>query len=123
MTITIPNNAERISLRSANTKRPPVIQDDWSFNDGFSPRMQRFGENDERATLALAGRLKLEVESHQNQPEIPGQEYAKEELPGQTQYIGVIHNGQEYRGAVAIFMEDTGSVMFSEYRWADKPAV
>lgn len=114
----IPANAERISVRTANTKRPPVVeQQDWSAEDGFSPRQARFSQNDERYTLALAGRLQMEVESREQQPQQDGCTYAKQEAANTTTYTGITCNGQECRAAVALFQEDSGAVTVSEYRW------
>jgi len=109
----IPAHAERISCRTANTRRPHVVAQP-DFEDGFSPRQARFSQNDERYTLALAGRLKLEVESRQQAPE-PG--YSKTVEENLTTYTGVVCNGQECRAAVALFQEESGAVTVSEYRW------
>lgn len=107
----IPAHAERISFRTANSKRPAVVE--MSLEDGYSPRQARFGQNDERYTLALAGRLQLEVESRQGQDE----NYGKSVADGVTTYTGVTCNGQECRAAVALFQEESGAVSVSEYRW------
>lgn len=107
----IPANAERISFRTANRNRPPVVE--MSFEDGFSPRQARFSQNDERYTLALAGRLQLEVESRDGKDE----NYTKSVADGATTYTGVTCNGQECRAAVALFQEESGNVSISEYRW------
>jgi hypothetical protein len=113
----IPDSAERISFRSANSKRPAQIEPAMDFGDGFSPRHHRFGGGDERYTLALAGRLKMEVESRQDQPAQAGFEYSKAQEPGRTTYTGIVCHGSECRASVAQFQEDSGSVQVSEYRW------
>ena len=112
----IPANAERISYRSANTRRPPVVAQP-DFGDGFSPRQARFSQNDERYTLALASRLQLEVETRAEQPASPEASYTKKIEDGTTTYTGVICNGTECRAAVALFQEGSGAVSISEYRW------
>lgn len=56
-----------------------MVERDWSAGDGFSPRQARFSQNDERYTLALAGRLQMEVESRQNQAPEPNSTYVKEQ--------------------------------------------
>jgi hypothetical protein len=112
----IPVHAERISFRTANTHRPPVVEPDFpSFEDGFSPRQARFGGGDERYTLALASRLKLQVETAD---ESSAGSFAKTKQGENTSYTGITCNGQECRAAVALFQEDTGEVSVSEYRWA-----
>ena len=113
----IPDSAERISCRSANSKRPAQIEPSFDFGDGFSPRQHRFGNGDERYTLAMAGRLKMEVESRQDQPAQAGFEYSKMEDAGSVIYTGIVQHGSQFQAAVAEFQEDTGSVQVSEYRW------
>lgn len=113
----IPQSAERISCRVANSKRPAQIQPSMDFEDGFSPRQHRFSGGDERYTLALASRLKMEVESRQDQPAQPGFEYSKQSESGRVTYTGIVSDGSECRASVAQFQEDSGSVVVSEYRW------
>lgn len=113
----IPTSAERLTCRSANSKRPARIEPAMDFGDGFRPRQARFGEGDERYTLALAGRLQLQVEESQNQPAQAGCEFTKTQEADKTTYVGVVQNGQECRAAVATFESESGAVQFCEYRW------
>jgi len=113
----IPTSAERLTWRSANSKRPARVEPAMDFGDGFRPRQARFGDGDERYTLALAGRLRMQVEENLEQPAQPGFECSRTQEADKTTYIGVIQNGQECRAAVATFLSDSGEVQFSEYRW------
>lgn len=106
----IPASAERITFRSANSKRPARVEPSLDFEDGFRPRQARFSQDDERYTLALASRLQLSAETHQ-----PG--FTKVENEGITTYTGVTQNGQECRAAVARFETESGQVQFSEFKW------
>ncbi|MBN9415796.1 hypothetical protein ABS71_17685 [bacterium SCN 62-11] len=106
----IPATAERITFRSANSKRPARVEPSLDFEDGFRPRQTRFGQDDERYTLALASRLQLSAETNQ-----PG--FTKVENEGTTTYTGVTQNGQECRAAVARFETESGQVQFSEFKW------
>ncbi|MBS2035785.1 hypothetical protein JST97_12420 [bacterium] len=106
----IPANAERITFRSANTKRPARVEPSFDFEDGLRPRQARFSQNDERYTLALASRLQLQAESN-----TPG--FSKVQTEDSTTYTGVVQNGNECRAAVAQFEKETGQVEFSEFKW------
>ena len=107
----IPASAERITFRSANSKLPARVEPGFDFEDGFRPRQARFGQDDQRYTLALASRLQLSAETNQ-----PG--FSKVENEGVTTYTGVVQNGQECRAAVAQFETESGQVQFSEFKWS-----
>lgn len=106
----IPANAERITFRSANTRRPARVEPSFDFEDGFRPRQARFSQDDERYTLALASRLQLQAESN-----TPG--FSKTQNEETITYTGVVQNGNECRAAVARFEGQTGEVQFSEFKW------
>ena len=106
----IPATAERITFRSANSKRPARVEPSLDFEDGFRPRQARFGQDDERYTLALASRLQLSAETNQ-----PG--FTKVENEGVTTYTGMVQTGSECRAAVAQFETESGQVQFSEFKW------
>lgn len=106
----IPATAERITFRTANSKRPARVEPSFDFEDGFRPRQARFGQDDERYTLALASRLQLQAESN-----TPG--FTKTQTEDSTTYTGVVQNGQECRAAVAQYQKESGEVLFSEFKW------
>ena len=113
----IPKDAQLTSYRSANSKRPPQIERDLDFGDGYSPRSARFGAGDERYTLALASRVKLDVESRKDEPAAAGESYSKIETPESTTYTSIHQIGNKLQAAVALFQEESGQVSVSQYSW------
>jgi hypothetical protein len=113
----IPKDATMLYSRSANSKTPPRVEREMDFGDGYSPRSARFGGGDERYTLALASRVKLNFETSKDKPLAPNESHTSQQTPEGVCYTSIFQAGEKMKAAVALFNEDSGRVSVSEYSW------